>query len=98
MDLSKLQTKLIAAARRNPPGDQVPYAFEKRIMANLRRPMADAWQVWGLALWRAAASCVVAMLLVGGWSKVAQRDSDSLSDSFEQTVLAAADHFDEEWQ
>jgi len=35
MNASDLQTKLIEAARKEPPQDQVPYAFEKRIMAHL---------------------------------------------------------------
>ncbi len=35
MNLAELQKKLIAAARANPPGDGVPYAFEKRVMALL---------------------------------------------------------------
>ena len=96
MDLSKLHNKLIAAARNNPPGNQVPYAFEKRVMANLARPVVDAWQVWGLALWRSAASCVVAMLLIGGWSALEKREAEDLSYSFEATVLAAADNFEED--
>ena len=33
MNLVELQKKLLAAARTDVPGDQVPYAFEKRIMA-----------------------------------------------------------------
>ncbi|MBA4147621.1 MAG: hypothetical protein H0X66_05860 [Verrucomicrobia bacterium] len=98
MDLTKLQDKLIAAARSRPPGDQVPYAFEKRVMANLRQPLADAWSSWGSALWRAAFSCVVAMLLVMAWSQASTRTSADLSQAFEKTVLAAADHFDEDLQ
>ena len=35
MNLAELQRKLIAAARANAPGDGVPYAFEKRVMALL---------------------------------------------------------------
>ena len=37
MNLAELQKKLIAAARTDVPGDQVPYAFEKRITALLAR-------------------------------------------------------------
>ena len=98
MDISKLHNKLIAAARSNPPGDQVPYAFEKRVMARLHLPVSDAWSSWGFALWRSALSCVVAMLLVLAWSQVSKQESDDLSQAFEKTVLAAADHFDEDWQ
>ena len=35
MNIAELQKKLLAAARANPPGDRVPYAFEKRVMALL---------------------------------------------------------------
>ncbi len=69
MNLAELERKLIAAARANPPSDRVPYAFEKRILARLpARPLADGWELWGRALWRAAAPCVAIMLLLGAWS------------------------------
>ena len=59
MNLADLERKLIAAARRLPPSEAVPYAFEKRIMAHLRaRPALDEWSLWARALWRAAAPCV----------------------------------------
>ena len=40
MNLAELQKKLIAAARANAPGDHVPYAFEKRVMALLASRVA----------------------------------------------------------
>ena len=40
MNLAELQKKLIAAARADVPGDQVPYAFEKRVMALLASRVA----------------------------------------------------------
>ena len=44
MDIKKLQEALIAAARANPPGNAVPYAFEKRIAARLRAVApTDPW-------------------------------------------------------
>ena len=97
MDPSKLQQKLIAAARSNPPGDQVPYAFEKRVMARLRQPFVDAWSSWGAALWRSALACVAVTPIVMGWSQVSEQE-ENLSTAFEKTVLAAADHFDEDVQ
>jgi len=42
MNLAGLQRKLIAAARANPPSDRVPFAFEKRILAQLRARAAAA--------------------------------------------------------
>lgn len=92
MNLEKLQAKLIAAARGNPPGDHVPFAFEKRIMARLAKPMVDAWLIWGRALWRAAATCLLAVGLLGSWSlQMESKESADLLQDFEETVLAALD-------
>jgi hypothetical protein len=92
MNLSELQTKLLAAARKSPPSDHVPYAFEKRIMAHLTKPIVvDVWALWGRGLWRAAAACVVAMALIGGWSYHASHEATDLSQAFENTVYAALD-------
>jgi hypothetical protein len=92
MNLQQLQAKLLAAARRNPPSDQVPFAFEKRIMARLAKPIVDAWSLWGKALWRAAAACVIAVVLLGSWSlQTESSDNTDLSQQFEQTVFAALD-------
>lgn len=91
MNLEKLEAKLLASARHNEPGDHVPVSFEKRIMARLAKPVVDAWSLWGRALWRAAAACVVAVALLGGWSMNESTESADLSQDFEQTVLAALD-------
>jgi len=91
MNLERLQTKLLAAARKNIPGDDVPFAFEKRIMARLSKPLADAWDIWARALWRAAVACVVAMALFGGWSYQTAPHEADLSEEFENTVYAAFD-------
>ncbi|MEO6036238.1 MAG: hypothetical protein ABIQ35_13360 [Verrucomicrobiota bacterium] len=92
MNLQKLQEKLLAAARLNAPSEQVPFAFEKRIMAHLTRPLADAWSFWGRSLWRAAAACVVAMALLGGWSfRATPNEKIDLGQDFENTVFAALD-------
>jgi len=95
MNLAELERKLMAAARANPPSDRVPYAFEKRIMARLAaRPLADGWELWGRALWRAAAPCVAIMLLLGVWSYFmpqASAPATDFSQDLEQTLLAAVD-------
>ena len=92
MNLQQLQTKLLTVARKNSPGDHVPFAFEKRIMAHLARPVADLWELWSRSLWRAAAACVIAMTLLGGWSfQTASNESPDLSQDFENTVYAALD-------
>jgi len=95
MNLAQLERKLIAAARANPPSSRVPYAFEKRIMAQLAaRPALDDWALWGRALWRAAAPCVAIMLLLGAWSLFDLQGStptNDLSQQLEQTLLASVD-------
>ncbi len=101
MDLNKLQEKLFAAARANPPGDQVPYAFEKRILARLAaRPVEDAWGQWGAALWRGAAACVAIAVLLSVWSFSGfnrPHSGGNLSQDLEHTLLASAEEADNNW-
>ncbi len=95
MNISELHKKLIAAARANPPGDGVPYAFEKRVMALLAaRGAGDNLVLWVRGLWRAAVSCTAIALLLGVWaffSPPANGNSTDLSQSFENTMLAVVD-------
>jgi len=103
MNLAELEQKLVAAARANPPGDRVPFASEKRIMARLAaRPVLDGWALWARALWRAAAPCAAIMLLLGAWSLFAPpspapltpapaKTAYDLSQELEQTLLATVD-------
>jgi hypothetical protein len=94
MKLAELQRKLIAAARAHPPSNQVPYAFEKRIMARLQlRPVLDVWALWARGLWRAAAPCVAVMLLLSAWSVLAPANTPAtdLPSAFDNAVLAAAE-------
>jgi len=95
MNLDAIQEKLLAAARAHPPGEQVPYAFEKRIMARLASVAAvDDWTLWGRALWRAAVSCLAIMLLSGAWTLWSAWSQDPVTDfsqDFETAVFAMAD-------
>ena len=94
MNLAELERKLIAAARSRPVSEQVPYAFEQRIMAQLReRSARDAWSYWAGALWRAAGSCVGIMLLLCAWSffSALSTPATDLSQEFENAVLVAVD-------
>lgn len=95
MNVVELHKKLIAAARANPPGDRVPYAFEKRILALIApRVVADRWAIWARGLWRAAASCIAIALLLGLWAffnSTSSANADDLSQSFENTLLASVD-------
>jgi hypothetical protein len=92
MNPAELERKLIAAARSKPPGDRVPYAFEKRVMALLQTtPVLDYRELWGRALWRAAVACLALMLFLGALSLVTPRktSSNDLSQDFENTMLAS---------
>ena len=93
MKLDLLHQKLIATARANPPSDQVPYAFAKRIIARLpRRAAPDPWALWSNALWRAAALCIAIMLVSTAWTILAPRSfapANDLSQEFENTLVAA---------
>jgi hypothetical protein len=90
MKLVELQQKLLAAARRNPPSDRVPFAFETRVMARLiSQPLLDVWALWARALWRAAAPCVAIMLVLGAWSLFTPASppaNNNLSQDLENTL------------
>jgi hypothetical protein len=102
MSMSKLQDKLMAVARKNTPGDHVPYAFEKRIMSRLASVTPqNNWALWGGPLWRAAVSCVAITILCGLWSMAASHQADSpetFYQSFEAAVLSPpSQHAEDAW-
>jgi hypothetical protein len=92
MNENELRAKLIAAAKKNTPGEHVPYAFEKRIMSALAaRPAPDVWALWSAPMWRAALSCLAITILCGVWFIAANRHADSaenFSQDFEAMVFA----------
>ncbi len=96
MNLSELQNKLLAAARRNPPDGHVPYAFEKRIMARLTAaPQPSEWLAWSRALWFGAAACAAVALLTSVLPLQATDEEDgSFSEGVEQSILASMDDFE----
>jgi len=93
MNLVELKKKLLAAARRNPPSDRVPYAFEKRIMARLTaQPLLDTWTFLTRGFWRAATPCIAVAVLLGAWALFAPLENPTtgtVSQDFENTLLAA---------
>jgi hypothetical protein len=98
MNIAELHKKLLAAARANPPGEQVPYAFEKRVTALLAaRATTDLLASWVRGLWRAAVPCAAIALLFGAWAfyhPAALPKTDDLSQNFETTLLASVDQTD----
>ncbi len=101
MNLVELERKLMAAARSNPPSDEVPYAFTQRMLARLpARPVFDAWASWAQGLWRAAASCVAIMLLLSAWTVVTSHSSgpsETLAADFERTVWGPLTSINDSW-
>jgi hypothetical protein len=102
MNLNDLHEKLMAVARKNPPSDHVPYAFEKRIMsrvADITPP--SPWALWGGPLWRGAVSCVAITVLCGVWSFASSRQADSpesFSQAFEAAVFTPpSQHAEDAW-
>jgi hypothetical protein len=93
MNLNALEKKLLRAARGRPPSSEVPYRFEKRIMARIdgARPV-DAVAFWGRSLWRGALSCVVIAVIAGIWStwNAPVESPENLAQEFESAFLAAA--------
>jgi hypothetical protein len=98
MNLAELHKKLIAAVRADAPRDQVPYAFEKRVMALIASPVVpDNLALWVRGLWHAAASCVAVAVACGIFSLLTPAGADTrndLSQEFENTLLASVDQGD----
>jgi hypothetical protein len=94
--------RLIRAAQRLPEDEQVPYAFEKRIMAHLR-PMkqVDNVTLWALGLWKAAVPCVAVMLLITTWATIStsaeSSTEDSLAMELELTMTQPLQALEEIW-
>lgn len=91
MQYEALEKKLLAAARHQPPSDEVPYAFEQRILARLKqKPQVDGLTLWSRWLWRAAVSSLLVTLLTGIWALTppAQPTAGAYAEDFESLVYA----------
>jgi hypothetical protein len=102
MNVNELHAKLIAAARKHPPSEQVPYAFEKRILSHISgRPAPNIWALWGRPLWQAALSCVAITVVCGLWSYGSHANAeaaDTFSQDFEAAVFAPmGEHIEDAW-
>jgi len=98
MNIAELEKKLLAAARLHKPSDSVPYAFEQRVLARLvHEATPDRWAWWAGVLWRAAAPCLAAGLVLSALAWVAANGNDSLDSELESAVYAAVDSAAESW-
>jgi hypothetical protein len=101
MNLEKLRTKLITAARLDLPSDRVPYAFETRIMARLQtlKPL-DPVAFWSRALWYGAGACAAVALVVSAWSFLPaslQSNTADLSQDLDTAVFAMVNQESDSW-
>jgi hypothetical protein len=105
MNREVLRKKLLSTARASSPSDQVPYAFEKRIMARLsERPVFDLTAAWARGLWQAAAPCAILAIALGIWAlsgttapaTTATTATYDFAQHFENTMLAAVEETSEE--
>jgi len=66
MNPEDLRKSMITAVRGQPPSDQVPFAFEQRVMARIRAATApDPTQFWATGLWRAVLPSAVLLAVTG---------------------------------
>lgn len=94
MNINLLHERLIRAARRMAVSEEVPFAFEKRVMAHLRAStVIDGVTLWAQALWKAAVPCTLLMLFLGAFTlpstpqQTAQ--TEDLGDDLETTLMAS---------
>lgn len=90
------QRKLYKAAASLPEQDSVPYAFEKRIMANLNALALDARALWARFLWRAVAPCLGVMLVTTVLASITNEPDPYVPD-LESAVLAPITSEYENW-
>lgn len=101
MKHADLHQTFIAVARAHPPSDDVPYAFEQRVMAHIREhPTPDPWALWSRALWRAAVPCFTLTLGLTLWAlfspPVTQADG-GLEAALDETVLSSVESAEVLW-
>jgi hypothetical protein len=101
MKLDQLHDKILAAGRALPHQPQVPYAFEKRVMAALPCASApDAWAIWSHLLWRAAAFSVAIMVAMSAWAAASLPANSSpagLAAELERAVWAPLSSIQQSW-
>ena len=92
MKLDKIIEKLLFSVKNNPPSDRVPYAFEKRIIANItEQPQTtDSWLDLGRLLWRAVVPyTAVAMLAAATWLTISPAQNTHVAPSSDMEEVAA---------
>ena len=88
MKLEVLKSKLVAGARAHAPTEDMPYAFEKRIMAHLAaQPLPDTLSLWAGALWRATVPYVAVVILLGATSMLIPTNKEATNTAETATAV-----------
>jgi hypothetical protein len=91
-NLTELERKLLAAARRAPLREETPYAFEQRVMRRLLT--AEVQEVWSQGirvLWQSAGASLAIAACLGAWLiafPFPEGAGGSLADALDQEVYA----------
>jgi hypothetical protein len=80
MSLNELEKALMKVGRQMPSDDSVPYAFEKRIMANLKAGRTSLEQIWTGAFIRAAGFSLAIALVLGIFLGPSSQPQDTAED------------------
>ena len=86
--------EMLAKTREMPSDNQVPYAFEKRIMAHIKEapePAANPWELWGHSLWRALVPCLAILVLAAVWMKAPGETTGTTSPKADAPTVATID-------
>lgn len=90
---TEFQKQFLTVARNIPDRDQVPYAFEQRILARVKSvPFYDPITAWGQMLWRAVVPCVAITCLAGFIAAGLEADAPDL-----EAALTPATALDDSW-
>ncbi len=96
MKQKNLHSNIIKAAQKLSEDDRVPYAFEKRIMAQLETaPQPDALALWAKGLWQASVPCLALMIAISTWSVIGQPTEPTVDPLAADLELAMLQPFDD---
>jgi hypothetical protein len=99
MNLEKALSRLLALAKARKPSEDVPYAFEKRVMSHiLSAGRIEKVSDYISVLWKAAGSCACIMIFTLVVSYAFQSEEGLGNHDLESTVFASmSQHIEDSW-
>lgn len=90
MRIEELERKLVSAARKHPPSQEVPPFFARRVLAHVASSARNSVH-WSLQLWRAALPCVLLAIGAATWAHWnSPEEENDWNEAFERAVLVSA--------